>query len=1236
MSERTNEWSFTADVKEWINGILKENPALASIFSEAKVETPTKIKTATKRRDLTLLSKSNKPVLTGEIKLPYQSEGRSPYADALVEGAHAKASKVGAEFFFTWNINRFVLWRTFEPGKSLQDLAIREFKVVSIKSEQDLLHPLTIKKIREEFLPEFLRYFVKLYTGEEPIRYQPLDEKFVARLEAALDAPISITLAEIAQRYQDSKQKVFRRDLDKWMRDEQGWVLSDAEAVLRDNLERAAKFTCYVLVNKLVFYEALRRRYSELKKPQVPKHIQTGEALRELLEGFFARAKECTGNYETVFTADFGDRLPPLADASVEPWRELIHEIERYDFTQLNYDVIGTIFERLISPDERHQFGQHYTQPTIVDLINAFCIQSGEDRVMDPACGGGTFLVRAYARKKYLKPSLTHQEIITSLHGVDISAYPAHLTTLNLATRDLIDEENYPLVARSDFFDIRADKRFLMLPRHTEVSRLQAKGLGTTTQREIFLQHGSLDAIVGNPPYLRQEDIPKDKKPAYQQLVEREWPGIKLSGRSDLHLYFWPHAVKFLKPGGRFGFLTSSSWLDVEYGFRLQNWILHNFEILAIIESDCEPWFIGARVATAATILKLEPSQEKRSLNLVRFVQLRKPLSELLESDGTEPGRQEAAERLRDEILAITQNTTTENYRVRVVPQHKLVEEGCRLWEKRAIETDESEEFSQTAGSRHKDVAPYKGGKWGIYLRAPDLYFELMEKFGDRFVHLGEIAEIRFGVKSGCDDFFFPRDVSDEALAELPEVKEFEARYGVKRREIESSRVKIVEAGDGSRHPIESKYLEPEVHSLMEIDSVSIDSKKLKRQILLVSEPKSKLRGTYVLKYIEWGERETFDDPDGKTVLERSTVAARQSDKRQWYDITVKRRGDCFWPMTHQYRHIIAFNEPSLVCNHRLFDIFSSDQIDQKSLAVILNSTWCALIKPFIGRYQGREGALDTEVFEVKLMPIPDPRIASENVKYRLVNAFNKISKRTIGPMLEERFASAKRYAQVQEIENSSVELPQELRQEDRCELDDAVFELIGVQNPNERARLIERLYREVALFNRRGRILELQAIENKIKTGRKTSTSPQTIAQEIWDSLVADDSAPQSKIPDDFLPAGAASDTMTLPGDGKPRVIDEGFEGIKLKVGQTSIAMRHPPQAKLAQLLVQHHIAGRVTLPTERKDCDRMREALSEYLDEWQKKLAELASERTSDEELAKKIEKHLWRLFFENATSQ
>jgi hypothetical protein len=56
------------------------------------------------------------------------------------------------------------------------------------------------------------------------------------------------------------------------------------------------------------------------------------------------------------------------------------------------------------------------------------------------------------------------------------------------------------------------------------------------------------------------------------------------------------------------------------------------------------------------------------------------------------------------------------------------------------------------------------GGKWGIYLRAPDIFFKLLDRCGSRLVPLGQIAEIRFGVKSGADDFFFVRDVTEDEI----------------------------------------------------------------------------------------------------------------------------------------------------------------------------------------------------------------------------------------------------------------------------------------------------------------------------------------------------------------------------------------------------------------------------------------------------------------------------------------
>src|SRR5205085_5906150 len=247
-----------------------------------------------------------------------------------------------------------------------------------------------------------------------------------------------------SERYE--KDKRFQGQLDKWMREKQGWTLSkEDEEIIRDNLERAAKFSCYVLANKIVFYKALRRQFPRLKAMRIPAKTKASDELKALFDDYFAQATKVTRDYETVFQGDFGDSLPCLNEISVESWRDLIEDTEIFDFTQFNYEVIGQIFERMLSTNERHKFGQHYTRSEVVDLINTFCIREPEATVLDPACGGGTFLVRAYQRKSDLaKGRLRHDALIRQLYGLDISAYPVHLTTINLATRDLVERANYP------------------------------------------------------------------------------------------------------------------------------------------------------------------------------------------------------------------------------------------------------------------------------------------------------------------------------------------------------------------------------------------------------------------------------------------------------------------------------------------------------------------------------------------------------------------------------------------------------------------------------------------------------------------------------------------------------------------------------------------------------------------------------------------------------------------------
>jgi methylase of polypeptide subunit release factors len=818
------ELEFTGDVAKWIGAILAKNPRLP--FSEAIIEK--RSPGSRKPRDLTLLDQHKKAVLTGEVKLLWATDGRSPYNDAVVQDARRKARLARVDFFFTWNVNEFVLWQTDSAEAPLIDRHYRSWPVAQVHKSHHLEVASTIQALKA-WLAEFLAEFAKIYHGDALLGAQLPDERFLRMLEAALHQPICYTQDELEKSYKQPKEK---RDLDLWMK-AKGWLIVDDPGGVQDNLERAAKYACYALVNKLVFHEALLKRYAgKMAKLSAPEHLTQGEDLRLHLEGYFQEAKVVTADYETVFGEDhtgIGNRIPFYSDHAVPYWRDLINQIHEFDFSRLDYEVIGNIFERLLSPGERKKYGQFYTRVEVVDLINSFCISTGLEQVMDPACGGGTFLVRAYARKREKAPQRKHGELLADLFGVDIDEFATHLTTINLATRDLVDAENYPRITRKDFFDIEGNKPFMKLP---------IQGLGTIQHRKVELPR--LDAVIGNPPYVRQEHIRKAKngknpergtKKYYQALVQREM-GADLGGRSDIHCYFWPHAATFLKEDGYLCLLTSSQWLDVEYGFHLQAWILRNFEIVAVFESLDEPWFVGARVATAVTILRRQSDEKKRMSNIVRFLQLRRPIREILTHDVTAGGAFESADAFRNEILALQTNTANGRYRARLVRQGDLWKDGVRLGVTMGR--------SKYTGSDDPEVqdGEYYGGKWGIHLRAPNLWFELLDNFGPRLTPLGDIAEVRFGVKTGNDSFFFPIDASDQCLTVHPDPADFQTTYGVPRKAVESGKIKLVSCGEGRGEirPIEAKYLEPEVHSLKQVNRFSVDPQDCSHRMLFVSD----------------------------------------------------------------------------------------------------------------------------------------------------------------------------------------------------------------------------------------------------------------------------------------------------------------------------------------------------------------------------------------------------------------
>ena len=1200
-----NEWNIAAKAATWLTEICTARPDLG--FDRAEVEV--KVKGTNKRHDLTVYDKSGEAVLCGEAKRPENPEGDDPMADALIFDAFNKASLSGVRYFFTWNVNGAVLFDSLENKplieRRLQPFAVLDPPISSSKQLEGGTRDAEIKR----FLTRLLERLYAVTHGGETLQTLPLDELFLKKWEFALQKPVALTNAALIEKF---GQAPFTGDLNAWMRDKQNMTLSDFVPARNDNLQRAAKLSCYVLANRILFYKALLRNpaFKGLSQFNIGSEIKTGAQFRALIQTYWKNARRVTGDYETTFGGDdFGDTLPFLSPDAADAWRELSKGTDKFDFTQLGFEVVGQIFERLLSSEERHKFGQHYTRSEVVDLINAFCIRRANATVFDPACGGGTFLVRAYARKKQLAAgTLSHQELLPQLIGNDLSAYPAHLTTINLATRDLIDKANYPFVVQRDFFQLRPDETTFSLPLSGNPNILEDQKIA------------DVDAIVGNPPYIRQEDITKYSGAAYKSALVKQAnavaPAAAFTARSDLFCYFFPHAMEFLKDDGWIGFLVSSSWLDTSYGFRLQKFLLDHFRIVALIESAVEPWFTGARVTTVAVILQRETDAAKRAANRVRFAWVKQPLNTLFgDTDAREDRRQSWFESVRDQIENAVPDETFElptptgarvevgqtsfaGWRVRSIGQGDLETLGL-TGALGGDEEDDREEAGESAQPKPKSEAgaapAYAGSKWGLFLRAPDIFFGLLRAGRGRFAPLGALAEIKRGITSGCDAFFFPRDVTDEVMAALAPA-EIKLRYGLS--PADTKRLRLVESGKGTRHVIEAKYLEPEVHSLMEINSIGIDPQKLRRQVLLVNQPKEKLAETQVLKYIEWGEEQNFD--------KGSTCAARGL----WYSLTSPRRGDFFMPMAQQYRHIVPFNEKELICNHNLFDAFTYQGVESQLLAALLNSSVVALSKHQYGRLAGREGNLKTEVVDTKMMLVPDPRGASEAAKARLVAAFEQMKTREIGALVK--------------VDEKGPEPSGELAQADRQELDDATLELLGVSDAEERAALRAALYSEIQTLYREIRRAEVEMQGHRNQSNRRDAPTAQSLADEIWESL---DAPPAWQRPQAFLDADEPTELYSIE-PGKARVKAANLiEGAGVQIGPTFHQTGDLTRASYLEAHAHAQLWGEIEVPT---DADSAQTAL----DQWRamvaandKLFAAQASARTVDEKLAARIVSELWK---------
>jgi adenine-specific DNA-methyltransferase len=123
---------------------------------------------------------------------------------------------------------------------------------------------------------------------------------------------------------------------------------------------------------------------------------------------------------------------------------------------------------------------------------------------------------------------------------------------------------------------------------------------------------GYFDIILGNPPYVRQEQI-KDQKPAFKNHYDC------FTGTADLYVYFYERSIKLLKPGGAFAFITSNKWYRAAYGEKLRTWLVGNTHILQLIDFGDAPVFTAISYPTIVILQRITPSADEKANEIRAF-----------------------------------------------------------------------------------------------------------------------------------------------------------------------------------------------------------------------------------------------------------------------------------------------------------------------------------------------------------------------------------------------------------------------------------------------------------------------------------------------------------------------------------------------------------------------------------------------------------------------------------------
>jgi len=436
------------------------------------------------------------------------------------------------------------------------------------------------------------------------------------------------------------------------------------------------------LIDRIIFLRIAEARglegFGELQKT-ADNDMDPG--VYERLIGLFKRADNRYNSGLFHFTLANGqsgkpDSLSTGLVVSDQPLRHIIGRLYHphpYEFSAMPADILGRVYEQFLGakivlkghtatveekPEVRKAGGVYYTPVPIVEYIVEVTIgpllegakpgDVAKLRIIDPACGSGSFLIAAYQylidwhtayyaktpknTNKYLEKradggvrlNMAERKriLLANVYGVDIDRQAVEVTKLSLLLKVIEGQTQLELAVGRILPDLDQNIRcgntlidvdFPLPLDSSEQERLEFNPFNWQENYPNIMSAGGFDAVIGNPPYLNIDAVwgRKDPRLAY---IKSHYPDVH-TDKTDILFYFLARSVQICR--GEIGFIVSRSFLEADKAQKLRGWLAMNTRVREVI--DFREAVVFPRVGINTAIVRLTGSKAVKMATFRRY-----------------------------------------------------------------------------------------------------------------------------------------------------------------------------------------------------------------------------------------------------------------------------------------------------------------------------------------------------------------------------------------------------------------------------------------------------------------------------------------------------------------------------------------------------------------------------------------------------------------------------------------